>query len=85
MTTNIDTTIVTRFIVLKQKYAAPANQISLLYHVPMDELANTKDILKKIYKYSPNTYDIRYRGPRTGLYNTLKKDAVAFSVYEIAR
>jgi hypothetical protein len=72
---------------LVHKYNAPKGQISLLYNVPMDQLAYVKMVLQEHFKDSRDTYNIRWRGPRpkNTQQSTLKKDAVAFSVYVVQK
>ena len=72
---------------LVHQYNAPKGQISLLYNVPMDQLAYVKIVLKDYFKNDKDTYSIRWRGPRhTSMQqSTLKKDAVAFSVYVVPK
>jgi hypothetical protein len=72
---------------LISKYTAPKGQISLLFNVPMDQLATVKKVLQGHFKNSKDTYNIRWRGPRhTSMQqSTLKKDAVAFSVYVVPK
>lgn len=69
------------------KYKTPKGQISLLFNVPMDQLAEVKKVLQEHFKNSKDTYNIRWRGPRRtdSQQSTLKKDAKTFSVYVVNR
>ena len=68
-------------------YKTPKDQSSILFNVPMSELSQVKKVLQEHFKDKKETYNIRWRGPRyTGTkQRTLKKDAVAFSVYGVQR
>jgi hypothetical protein len=72
---------------LINKYLPPADQISLLFNVPIDQLDAVKEILQRDFKNTINTYNIRWRGPRFSQLqqSTLKKHATAFSVYVVTR
>ena len=72
---------------LWKNYKAPKGQIALLYNVPIAKLDEVTKILKDEFKGNTTTYNIRFRGPRTTAIkqSTLKKDATAFSVYEVRR
>ena len=77
-----------KFYQLLRKFRPAAGQIALLYNVPIAQLDEITKALKDEFnsdKYT--TYNIRFRGPRTtaNKQSTLKKDATAFSVYEVRR